>query len=228
MPESTLDWMLTNPGTYWGLGDGEESGQFIGRIEIVCGLGRTVDVGYEAWSDREGLQHAERTRLAPTTDGGAQLIATITEAPAPLIFRETQVGEFVTVEGPEMKIIISVEDNALSYAWWWAPAGEVVREQSRLIARRVVSWLDHQSGGMAQFGRRRLLRIRATWRLHYADQSTLSSRRLGTLSALQTRLAAYVLVSCVRTASGASTDMTRRSKPAAALSRSTTTAGRPP
>lgn len=139
MSDTVLDWMIDNPGVYWGLGDGEESGQFVGRVSVARGLGRSVELGYEAWSDREGLQHAERSRLAPTFDGGAQLIASITESPVPLIFREASRGEFVTADGPEMKILITTNADTISYAWWWAPPGEVVREQSKVFVRRVMS-----------------------------------------------------------------------------------------
>lgn len=122
-------------GIYWGPGDGAESGPFVGRLEVVT-EGTSRRIRYEAWSDREGLQHQEHGLL--TRVGDSLVLETrISESPESVLRFEMGDGrQFRLLDGPDMRIVFDVTDggNAMSYAWWWAPAGDTVREQSRLDA----------------------------------------------------------------------------------------------
>lgn len=133
---SVLARLLAAPGVYWGAGSGPESGDFIGRIEVRPILGG-VTIDYEAWSEREGLQHREHALL---TDSGPTLRLHVltSEMGLGLMFEEeSKAGNFVLRNGPDMRVVIEHDEDTLSYAWCWAPESEQVREQSRLVARRV-------------------------------------------------------------------------------------------
>lgn len=122
-------------GIYWGTGDGPESGPFVGRLEVATEDGRRT-IRYEAWSEREGLQHQEHGVLA-WVDDSLVLETRISERPGNVL--RFQLGDdlhFRLLDGPDMRIVFDVIDggDAVRYSWWWAPPGDTVREQSHLEA----------------------------------------------------------------------------------------------
>lgn len=91
---------------------------------------------YEAWSHRDGMQHLERAVLR-VQGGRLQLRTEISEMDVPLMFQHDSDGEFRLVADRDMRIVIAMpEDEALTYAWWWAPPAGTAIEQSKVTAKK--------------------------------------------------------------------------------------------
>lgn len=141
---SLIDTLRSRPGTYFGTGDGQESGPFVARIDVGALPNGGVSIDYEATSREEGLQHVEHSLLAPGPDGRDRLYVAHSESPfvTELVGAEPGSTRFVQPEpfGPfVMEIVIEVpEADRITYAWWWATAGEAPVEQSKADARRAV------------------------------------------------------------------------------------------
>jgi hypothetical protein len=120
-------------GTYRGLVTGLESGECSARLEVRRIPGGCLAIDYEATSEREGLQHAEHTVVAP--DG---LYVAITEMPGVSFFAMTEPGRFASAApGPYvMEIHASCTNGELTWAWHWAEAGNVPKEMSKAVCRR--------------------------------------------------------------------------------------------
>ncbi|MEQ1698719.1 MAG: hypothetical protein ABMA25_01350 [Ilumatobacteraceae bacterium] len=130
-------------GVYVGTGDGVESGPFVSRIEVAGLPNGGVSIDYEATSREHGVQHREHTLLVAGADGRDRLFVAHSESPF--------VTEMVAVEADSsrfhqpapsgryvMEIVIEfLEPDRITYAWWWAEAGEVPIEQSKADARRL-------------------------------------------------------------------------------------------
>lgn len=129
-------------GVYHGTGDGAESGPFVARIAVFPLPNGGVAIDYEATSREQGVQHIEHSLPTRCPDGSDQLVVAHTESPF-LTFLQERVagsGRFEQIEsaGPyAMAVVIEVSSDAvLTYAWWWAMAGEVPVEQSWASVRR--------------------------------------------------------------------------------------------
>ena len=128
-------------GVYFGTGDGVESGPFVARIEVRRLPNGGASIDYEATSREQGVQHREHTILSPGLDGRDRLYIAHSESPVvtEMIASETDGARFVqTVAGGPftMQVVIEMpEPGRLSYAWWWATAGEEPVEQSRADVR---------------------------------------------------------------------------------------------
>ena len=130
-------------GTYFGTGDGDESGPFVSRIEVSRLPNGGVTLDYEATSRAQGVQHREHTLLCPGPDGRDRLFVAHSESPfvTEMVETEQGTGRFVqtTTGGPyTMEVVIDMpESRRLTYAWWWASAGEQPVEQSTADAQLV-------------------------------------------------------------------------------------------
>ena len=123
-------------GTYFGTGDGDESGPFLARIAVSALPNGGVALDYEATSHEFGLQHREHTMLIAGPEGRDMLyiaqsesayVTTLVEtAPGSGRFEENEsTGEYA------LAVVIEVpEPGRLSYAWWWGESG-LIAEQSR-------------------------------------------------------------------------------------------------
>jgi hypothetical protein len=123
-------------GTYYGTGDGDESGPFLARIAVSALPNGGVALDYEATSHEFGLQHREHTLLIAGPGGRDMLyiaqsesayVTTLVEsAPGSGRFEEDEAtGEYA------LAVVIEVpEPGQLSYAWWWGESG-LIAEQSR-------------------------------------------------------------------------------------------------
>ncbi len=120
-------------GLYRGRITGQESGECSARMRVRRLPGGSLAVDYEATSEREGLQHAEHTLVAP--DG---LYVTATELPGVSFFALAEPDRFVaSASGPyAMEIHARYADGELTWAWHWAQAGQSPREMSRAVCRR--------------------------------------------------------------------------------------------
>ena len=128
-----------SPGIYRGRGDGPESGPFVARIGITTVLrGRAVTLDYEAFSDRNGLQHVEHTVLTTGEGGRLELHVACLELPGVVRFVETAPGAFSAYDGPVPARIVINTPNAdrLHYAWWYARDESEPTEQTRAEVRR--------------------------------------------------------------------------------------------
>ena len=129
-------------GEYFGVGDGDESGQFLAKI-VVSRLpnGGTL-VEYDATSRDEGVLHREQTMLVAGPDGLDRLY--IAHSESPFVTEMIEVGSgsgyFAqpVLSGPyEMEIRIETpEVNRITYAWWWGADGQPPVEQSKADVRR--------------------------------------------------------------------------------------------
>lgn len=113
-------------GIYRGEVEGVESGHCTARIEVRIGPGGCRIVDYEATSDQHGLQHIEHGLL--TEDA---LHVAFGEAPGVTVFRAAGDGVFETVGEPALKIRISFDGRALTWAWCWGTGQDDVVERSR-------------------------------------------------------------------------------------------------
>lgn len=133
------------PGVYFGTGDGAESGPFVSRLEVSLLPNGGVCIDYEATSREQGVQHRERSLLSAGPDGRDRLFVAHSEAPFVTEMVATEQGStrFVQREpgGPfVMEIVIDQPEPAcLTYAWWWAAAGETPTEQSKAAARLIAT-----------------------------------------------------------------------------------------
>jgi hypothetical protein len=130
---------INSPGLYVGRGDGRESGPFIGRLVVeVLPSGAAVSLAYEAYGDQL-LQHAELSVMWREPSGRLGLFVVHSESPAPAVMSETSPGFFMEEEpsGPYQQAVgMEFDGDVLSYAWWWAPLGQALAEQSRAVLRR--------------------------------------------------------------------------------------------
>lgn len=135
--------LAQSPGVYFGTGDGPESGPFVSRIEVSPLPNGGVCIDYEATSREQGVQHRERSLLAVGPNDRDRLFVAHSEAPfvTEMIAAKAGSVRFVQREmvGPYvMEIVIEQpERDRLTYAWWWAHAGETPIEQSKADARRI-------------------------------------------------------------------------------------------
>jgi len=133
--------LATMPGTYFGTGAGDESGEFVSRIEVSVLPNGGVLIEYEATSVDEGVQHRETTMLVGGPEGLDRLYVAHSESPFVTEMVEVEAGsgcfEQPVPFGPyRMAIVIETpEPGCVTYAWWWAAGeGELV-EQSKADAR---------------------------------------------------------------------------------------------
>lgn len=128
------------PGTYFGTGDGPESGPFLSRLVVVELPSGAVSIDYEATSRGQGLQHAEHSVLAPGPDGLDRLYIAHSESPfvTEMVESRRDRGRFVkaVAGGPvAIEVVITVPaPGRITYSWWWANAGDIPTEQSRAVA----------------------------------------------------------------------------------------------
>lgn len=124
-------------GTYFGTGDGPESGPFVARLAVssLPNGGRLIE--YEATSREQGVQHVEQTMLVAGHDGRDRLFVAHSESPFVTTMVETTAGsgrfEQEEAQGPyAMSIVIETLDSGrFTYAWWWAAHGDDLVEQSK-------------------------------------------------------------------------------------------------
>lgn len=135
--------LAQRPGVYFGTGDGIESGPFVSRLEVAGLPNGGVAIDYEATSREQGVQHREHSLLVTGPDDRDRLYIAHTESPYITELAETSPGsgrfEQPTPTGPYAMVVVieTPEDDRLTYAWWWAPAGAEPIEQSKADARRV-------------------------------------------------------------------------------------------
>ncbi len=128
-------------GIYFGTGDGVESGPFVSRIEVSRLPNGGVSLDYEATSREQGVQHLEHSLLCPGPDGRDRLYIAHSESPfvTEMVEAEAGTGRFAQSAplGPyTMEVVIETpEHERLTFAWWWANAGEEPVEQSKADAR---------------------------------------------------------------------------------------------
>lgn len=124
-------------GTYFGTGDGVESGPFVSRIAVSALPNGGVAIDYEATSREQGVQHLEHSLLVPGPNGHDQLFIAHSESPFVTVMAESAPGsgrfEQVAQVGPyTMAVVIEMpSEDVLTYAWWWSMAGETPTEQSK-------------------------------------------------------------------------------------------------
>jgi hypothetical protein len=129
--------LAESTGTYFGTGNGVESGPFVARIAVSRLPNGGVAIDYEATSREEGLQHVEHSLLVPGPDGNDQLFIAHSESPFVTTMSERIAGsgrfEQSASFGPfTLAVVIAIpHPGALRYAWWWAEAGQRPIEQSR-------------------------------------------------------------------------------------------------
>ena len=129
------------PGTYFGMGDGPESGPFVARIEVRRLPNGGVSIDYEATSREQGVQHLEHSLLCVGADGRDRLYVAHSESPfvTEMVADESEPTRFAQSQpsGPyAMEIVIEApEPDRITYAWWWAAAGETPSEQSKADVR---------------------------------------------------------------------------------------------
>ncbi|MEO1060513.1 MAG: hypothetical protein AAFZ07_03765 [Actinomycetota bacterium] len=136
------DTLAATTGTYFGSGDGIESGPFVARIVISSVPNGGVAIEYEATSREQGVQHREHSLLSGGPDGRDRLYVAHSESPfvTELVASDVGAGRFEqpVAAGPyALTVVIEVpEPDRLTYAWWWAAAGEEPVEQSKADVRR--------------------------------------------------------------------------------------------
>ncbi|MGL4173258.1 MAG: hypothetical protein ACRCTR_04190 [Actinomycetota bacterium] len=133
---SILDNLAAGPGIYWGQGQGPAGSRFVARIAIQDHADRSITFDYETWSPDGGLQHAESARVA-RTGPYVTLIATSNGGDDTMIFREGDSGVFGSVGAQRVGLIITANDKALTFSWWWVGADGSLREQSRAVVSPV-------------------------------------------------------------------------------------------
>lgn len=129
-------------GVYFGTGDGPESGPFVSRIAVSALPNGGVAIDYEATSREQGVQHLEHSLLVPGPDGNDQLFISHSESPFVTVMAEREAGsghfdQIAQVGSYTMAVVIEVpSEDALTYAWRWAMAGETPTEQSKASVSR--------------------------------------------------------------------------------------------
>ena len=129
---SVLAHLALASGIYWGDGNGPD--EFVARVAIGANLGGTVTIEYEAWSPTNGLQHVEAARLGPA-EGGVTLVATSDGSGDTMVFREAEPGVFASIGPERVGLVITTDDESLTFAWWWPGDGGALSEQSRARVR---------------------------------------------------------------------------------------------
>ncbi|HWL45600.1 MAG TPA: hypothetical protein VNQ73_21845 [Ilumatobacter sp.] len=84
------------------------------------------------------MQHREHTVVSAAVDGRERLYIAHDESPVVTEMVATEPGRFEQPPGGPytMAVVIDVpEPGRLTYAWWWAAAGEAPVEQSRADVR---------------------------------------------------------------------------------------------
>jgi len=133
--------LRSSAGVYYGTGDGPESGPFVSRIAVALLPNGGVSIDYEATSREQGVQHQEHSLLVAGPDGHDQLYVAHGESPFVTVMAAVEPGSsrFTQPEpfGPHaMEIVIELpEPGRITYAWWWAAAGQPLVEQSKADAR---------------------------------------------------------------------------------------------
>lgn len=136
---SVLDLLSDATGIYWGQGTGPD--EFVARVALTdCGDGSLV-LEYEAWSRERGLQHAEAARMG-RADGGVTLVATSDGDSDTMVFREGEPGVFGSVGPERVGLVIGVDEEHLTFSWWWPDASGDLREQSRAQVRAMRPTVD--------------------------------------------------------------------------------------
>lgn len=129
---SVLDHLWTMPGVYWGLGRGPNT-DFVCRVATVAHDDGSVTLDYEAWSQDEGLQHAEAMRLCRVPDGSDRvvLMATSDGSDDTMTFREGEAGVFGSTGQDRVGLVLLPDDGRLAFSWWWPDENGVLSQQSR-------------------------------------------------------------------------------------------------
>ncbi|WP_426560384.1 hypothetical protein ACPPVT_11650 [Angustibacter sp. McL0619] len=129
---SVLDHLSAAPGVYWGEGQGPGGSRFVARVALQQQPDSTLTFDYEAWSASGGLQHAESARLARTGDV-VTLAATSNGGDDIMLFREGDTGVFGSVGAQRVGLVISNDEQQLTFSWWWTGRDGELREQSRAV-----------------------------------------------------------------------------------------------
>ena len=127
---SILDLLAEASGVYWGSGTGPDA--FVARVSLTDAGDGTLVMEYEAWSHEHGLQHAEAARLG-RIDDGVTLVATSDGASDTMVFREGEHGVFGSTGPERVGLVITADDDDLTFSWWWPDEGGDLREQSRAV-----------------------------------------------------------------------------------------------
>ena len=127
---SILDLLAGASGVYWGRGTGPD--EFVARVSLTDAGDGTLVMEYEAWSHENGLQHAEAARLGRVEDG-VMLVATSDGASDTMVFREGEHGVFGSTGPERVGLVITADDDDLTFSWWWPDQGGHLREQSRAV-----------------------------------------------------------------------------------------------
>lgn len=135
---SVLDHLWTVPGVYWGLGQGPNS-EFVSRVAVVSHEDGSVTIDYEAWSEAEGLQHAEAMVLARSTDDPDHVVLTATSdgGDDTMTFREGEAGVFGSTGRDRVGLVLVPSAGRLAFSWWWPDENGVLSQQSRAELRQL-------------------------------------------------------------------------------------------
>jgi hypothetical protein len=133
---SVLDHLWTMPGVYWGLGRGPNT-DFVCRVSVTPHDDGSVTLDYEAWSQDEGLQHAEAMRLCRVPDDSDRvlLMATSDGSEDTMTFREGDQGVFGSTGRDRVGLVLVPDDGRLGFSWWWPDENGVLSQQSRAELR---------------------------------------------------------------------------------------------
>lgn len=128
---SVLDHLWAMPGVFWGLGRGPNT-DFVSRVAVVRHDDGSVTLDYEAWSNDEGLQHAEAMRMCRTPDGTGRvvLMATSDGGDDTMTFREGESGVFGSTGLDRVGLVLVPDDGRLAFSWWWPDENGVLSQQS--------------------------------------------------------------------------------------------------
>jgi hypothetical protein len=128
---SVLDHLWAMPGVFWGLGRGPNT-DFVSRVAVVRHDDGSVTLDYEAWSNDEGLQHAEAMRMCrvPDDSGRVVLMATSDGSDDTMTFREGESGVFGSTGLDRVGLVLVPDDGRLAFSWWWPDENGVLSQQS--------------------------------------------------------------------------------------------------
>jgi hypothetical protein len=128
---SVLDHLWAMPGVFWGLGRGPNT-DFVSRVAVFPHDDGSVTLDYEAWSNDEGLQHAEAMRMCRTPDntGRVVLMATSDGSDDTMTFREGESGVFGSTGMDRVGLVLVPDDGRLAFSWWWPDENGVLSQQS--------------------------------------------------------------------------------------------------
>lgn len=129
---SVLDLLATATGVYWGKGAGPQD--FVARVVIGADDDGSLTLEYEAWSGAHGLLHVEAARVGAAEDG-VTMVSTSDGSGDTMVFREGEPGVFGSTGPERVGLVITCQDEALTFAWWWPDDGGGLRERSRAIVR---------------------------------------------------------------------------------------------